>query len=369
MRATMCLAGASIGFIFVLDTTRALKVWLDALTPKQLLFSEYVMRRAGDAHSFLFTSRDYHEVTGLADIRGLRPRYAGKFGGGDLASKLDASLERAALLSGMVQEFGPDVSVAFGSPEASRVSFGLAIPHIGFCNSPHAEAASRLAIPLSARLLIPDYIPKHAVSIFGIGVDDVIQYKALDEVGIIQNPPAPWDPASVGIMPGRKTILFRAYETQASYIERRTDTDAIISSLARNFPACNVVVSGRYPDQIRQLRRNHEDCIVLEGPVDGGALLECCDTFVGSGGTMTTEAVLRGVPSVSYHPVTTLGESYLVDKGALRRARAPGEVTREVGRLLEDDPATFADVASNMLSDMEDPYDVLQDQMDAVTRR
>ena len=347
-----------------------MKVWLDALTPKQLLFSEYIMRRAGGAHSFLFTSRDYHEVTGLADIRGLRPRYVGKFGGGDLASKLDASLERAALLSGMVQEFGPDVSVAFGSPEASRVSFGLAIPHIGFCNSPHAEAASRLAIPLSTRLLIPDYIPKHAVSIFGIGVDDVTRYKALDEAGIIRNPPAPWDPESVGIVPDKKTILFRVYETQASYIERRTDADAIISSLVRNFPACNVVVSGRYPDQILQLRRNHgDDCIVLEGPVDGGALLECCDAFVGSGGTMTTEAVLRGVPSVSYHPVTTLGESYLVARGVLRRARTPRGVAREVGRLLDGDPAAFADAASSMLSDMEDPYDVLQDQMDEVVRR
>ena len=347
-----------------------MKVWLDALTPKQLLFSEHIMRRAGDAHSFLFTSRDYHEVTGLADVRGLRPRYVGKFGGGDLASKLDASLERAALLSGMVQEFGPDVSVAFGSPEASRVSFGLAIPHIGFCNSPHTEAASRLAIPLSTRLLIPDYIPKAAVSIYGIRNDDIIPYRALDEAGIIQNPLAPWDPTSVGIVPDKKTILFRVYETQASYIEQHTDTDVMISSLSRNFPTCNVVVSGRYPDQIRRLRQNHgDDCIVLEGPVDGGALLECCDVFVGSSGTMTTEAVLRGVPSVSYQAVPTLGESYLVDRGVLRRASAPQEVTREVGRLLEDDPATFADAASKMLSDMEDPYDVLQDQMDAVARR
>lgn len=344
-----------------------MRVWLDALTPKQLLFSEYIMRRGAGAHTFLFTSRRYREVEELARIRGLKPVYVGRFGGGELAAKLDASLERAALLSGAVQEFGPDISVSFCSPEAARVSFGLAVPHIAFCNSPHAEAACRLSIPLCARLLIPRHIPRSAVSVYGLDPSRITQYGALDEAAIIKNPPVPWDPQAAGIRPGRPTILLRTYETQASYVHRTTDVGAIISALAGHFPRHNIVVSGRYPHQIRDLRNSHNTrCMVLEGTVDGGALLGRCDLFVGSGGTMTTEAVLRGIRTISYQAVPTLGESYLVDQGAVRRARTPGDIVREAERLLGIDAAVFQKRAARMLSGMEDPYNILEEQMAGV---
>ncbi|MCE2509107.1 MAG: DUF354 domain-containing protein [Nitrosopumilaceae archaeon] len=344
-----------------------MRVWLDALTPKQLLFSEYIMRRGSGTHTFLFTSRRYREVETLARIRGLKPTYVGRFGGGELAAKLDASLERAALLSGMVQEFGPDVSVSFCSPEAARISFGLAVPHIAFCNSPHAEAACRLSIPLCARLLIPRHIPKSAVSAYGLDASRITQYGALDEAAIIKNPPVPWDPETAGIRPGRPTILLRTYETQASYIHRATDVGAIIAALAEHFPRHNLVVSGRYPHQIRDLRDSHNTrCIVLEGTVDGGTLLGRCVLFVGSGGTMTTEAVLRGIRTISYQAVPTLGESYLVDQGAMRRARTSDDIVREAERLLGIDAAVFQERAARMLAGMEDPYNILDEQMAAI---
>jgi hypothetical protein len=322
------------------------------------------MRRGAGAHTFLFTSRRYHEVEALARIRGLEPTYVGRFGGGGLASKLDASLERATMLSSVVQEFGPDISVSFCSPEAARVSFGLAVPHIAFCNSPHAEAACRLSIPLCSRLLIPSYIPKSAVSVYGLDSSNITQYGALDEAAIIKNPSVPWDPEAAGIRPDRPTILLRMYETQASYIHRTTDVGAIIVALAEHFPRYNIVVSGRYPHQIRDLRdRYNARCIVLEGAVDGGAMLERCDLFVGSGGTMTTEAVLRGIRTISYQAVPTLGESYLVDRGAMRRAHTLGDIVREAERLLGMDAAVFRERAARMLAGMEDPYDILEEQM------
>lgn len=341
-----------------------MRVWLDALTPKQLLFSEYIMRRGAGTHTFLFTSRRYREVEALARIRGLKPVYVGKFGGGELASKLDASLERAVLLSDTVQEFGPDMSVSFCSPEAARVSFGLAVPHIAFCNSPHAEAACRLSIPLCTRLLIPRHIPKSAVSVYGLDSSRITQYGALDEAAIIKNPPVPWDPQAAGIRPDRPTILLRTYETQASYVHRATDVGAIISALAEHFPRHNIVVSGRYSRQVRDLQNSHNaKCVVLEGTVDGGALLGRCDLFVGSGGTMTTEAVLRGIRTISYQVVPTLGESYLVDQGAMRRARTPGDIVREAKYLLGIDASVFQERAARMLAGMEDPYNILEEQM------
>ena len=47
----------------------------------------------------------------------------------------------------MVGEFDPDVTVSFCSPDAARVSYGLAVPHVGFSNSPNHTVTLRLAVP------------------------------------------------------------------------------------------------------------------------------------------------------------------------------------------------------------------------------
>jgi len=46
-----------------------LKIWIDILTPKQLLFSEPIIEKLSKKHDLLCTSRDYDEVSKLAKIR------------------------------------------------------------------------------------------------------------------------------------------------------------------------------------------------------------------------------------------------------------------------------------------------------------
>lgn len=347
-----------------------MKIWFDALTPKQLLIYEYLIRRVSRKHQVLFTSRDYTEVVQLARIRGLSPVYVGRFGGRDLASKLNASLSRAHALMDIVERFSPDVSVSSCSPEASRISYGLDIPHIGFCNAPHAEAVCRLSVPLLTRLLIPHHIPKEAFLMYGIGESDVLQYRALDEYLIVNNPPASWNAEEAGLVPDRRTILLRAYETQAAYPSKDMDINSLISALAKKFPDCNVVVLGRYPDQIRSLCQIHDgNAIVLSGAVDSGAILSQCDLFVGSGGTMTTEAVLRGVPTISYEAVPNRDEAYLMGRKLLVRVKDAGNMVEAASRLLRADPKVYQNNARMLLSEMEDPYDTLTSELDAVSRR
>ena len=341
-----------------------LKIWFDVLTPKQLLFFESIIKRIRNKHEILFTSRIYREVNGLALIRNLVPTYVGYYGGGDLHQKLDAALERTQALSSMVQKFQPHVAISSCSPDASRVAYGLGIPHIGFSNSPHAEAVCRLSIPLLSKLLIPKCIPKTAFIKYGLDENNIIQYNSLDEFLIIRNKSAPWNGESVGLDPSRKTILFRTYETQAAYIRVSVNTNSILDSLVSEFSDCNIVVSGRYHTQIAELKRMYGDkVIVLETVFDSGAVLPRCDLLVGSGGTMTTEAVLRGVPAISYEAVASLVETYLVKEGLLVRAKTPEKIIDEARSILTTDKTLFKLKARHLLNNMEDPYDILIEQM------
>ena len=361
--------GSIVTLIRRISSFHMLKIWFDVLTPKQLLFFESLVERAGQTHKILFTSRKYREVTELARIRRLSPVYVGEHGGGGVASKLTASLRRASMLSRIVREFSPDVTVSFCSPEASRVSFGLGVPHLGFCNAPHSEAVCRLSIPLLTRLLIPAHIPKRAFTRYGLRSANIVQYQAMDEFLILNNRPAPsWDATSIGLSPDKKTIFFRTYETQASYVKHYTDMDAILEILATTFPDCNIVVFGRYMEQTRLLKRKRrKNTIVLDGVLDSGAALSRCDLFVGSGGTMTTEAVLRGIPTISYDAVPNYDEKYLVSKKVLVRAKTPARIARAARLLFSIDRGLFRANARRLLSEMSDPYNTFTAQLRAVS--
>ena len=47
---------------------------------------------------------------------------------------------------------------------------------------------------------------------------------------------------------------------------------------------------------------------------DGKHLLNNTDIFIGSGGTMTAESALMGIPTISYNAVPNIIENYLVKK-------------------------------------------------------
>ena len=145
-----------------------MKIWIDILTPKQLLFSESIVERLREKHELLCTSRNYNEVAKLVKIRNFDLVFVGKHGGGDKKNKLQASIDRIEKLSRKIEIFSPDIVISFCSPEAARISFGLGIRHIAFCDSPHADAVMRLTLPLIQKLLIPYAIPKNTFSKYGI---------------------------------------------------------------------------------------------------------------------------------------------------------------------------------------------------------
>ena len=146
-----------------------------------------MIRKLQKDNTVLCTSRNYREVTQLAKLRKVRLSLIGKHGGQSKIGKLSAGLERTASLTRQIQKFQPDLTVSFCSPEAARISFGLGIRHIAFCDSPHAQAVMRLSVPLVQKLLIPWIIPKKEFTRYGISEKNIIPYKAIDASVIVKH--------------------------------------------------------------------------------------------------------------------------------------------------------------------------------------
>ena len=336
-----------------------MKIWIDILTPKQLLFSEPIVEKLGKKHDLLCTSRDYEEVSKLAKIRDFNLIFVGKHGGGDKKTKLKASIDRMEKLSTKIRTFSPDIVISFCSPEAARIAFGLGIKHVAFCDSPHAEAVMRLTLPLIQKLLIPFTIPKKEFSKYGIDKKNIIQYKAIDAFVTIQR-----KIDQKAKLPfknnNRKNILIRAVEEEASYTSKSSKIIPIIKKIEREYENDNIVVLGRYTKQIKNLQKIIGKKVkIVKMTYDGKHLLKNTDIFIGSGGTMTAESALMGIPTISYNAVPNIIENFLVKKYLIRRETNPNKISNYIKKIFESTNNQNQERAERIRKQMENPIEKL----------
>ena len=325
-----------------------------------------MIKRIKKNHTVLCTSRDYQQVTQLAKIRGLKLKIIGKHGGTKRHDKLNASLHRSKSLSLRIKQFSPDITVSFCSPEAARVSYGLGISHICFSDSPHATAVMRLVLPLVQKLLIPWIIPKKEFTKFGIDSKDIVSYRAID-AAIITKRKISKNNKTRSKKNVRKIILVRVEEEYASYSTKRRPAIPIIKEILKNFSNEEIVVMGRYSSQVKHLEQVFGKKIrVLNKVVDSKKLLENTDVFIGSGGTMTAESALLGIPTISYNAVPNIIETYLVKKKLVIRKTNPKQIANSIEKILRSSNLGIKKRSKKMMNSMEDPYLTLVKTMKSV---
>ena len=325
-----------------------------------------MIKRIKKNHTVLCTSRDYQQVTQLAKIRGLKLIIVGKHGGSRRHDKLNASLHRAKSLSLRIKGFSPDITISFCSPEAARVSYGLDITHICFSDSPHATAVMRLVIPLVQKLLIPWIIPKKEFTKFGINIKDVISYRAID-AAVIARRKISENNKIRSKKNGRKTILVRVEEEYASYSTKKRPAIPIIKEILESFPNEEIIVMGRYASQVRHLQQVFGKKIrVLSKVIDSKILLKKIDVFIGSGGTMTAESAMLGIPTISYNAIPNIIETYLVKKKLIIRKTNPKQIASSIEKILESPNLEIKKRSKKMMNSMEDPYHALVKTMKSV---
>ncbi len=335
-----------------------MKIWFDILTPKQYLFFGYFIQKLRKQHKIVSTSRKYQQVNGIRKFGSINPIIVGKHGGKNNVNKLLASLDRTKLLTNKIEKLNPDLLISFCSPEASRVAFGLGIPHIAFSDSPHAEAVMRLSLPYAAKLLTPWIIPKSDFEGFGINRKNIISYKAIDAGIIIKN----YQKNKQKKINRKKIIVIRPEESEAAYITKKSKTIKIIKKIVDKFPEEQKIVLSRYKGQTENLRKIFgSDICLFSKPVNGKELLNNTDCFIGSGGTMTAEAGLLGIPTISLNTIPNRIEDFLVKKRIIVRSENPEKISKEVFQSLNNLQIIKKrkENARKIVTTFEDPYQVL----------
>ena len=318
------------------------RIWFDILTPKHFWFFTSLaeaMRVKG--YEILVTARRYEQLTPLLEAYGRRDIHiVGEYGGGTLAGKLRRSIERSLELMAIVEDLAPDCCVSSGSPEASRIAYGLGMPHILISDTPHSPV-NPLTAPISRLVMSPWVIGRDVWRRYGVPDDRIVLYRGLDPLAWLE-----------GFQPNRSClrdfslredgyILVRPPEYKAAYLAGKVDMDVFTSFCSRLVDIKNdyeIVLLPRYLDEVEYLRTRLGGLVkIIERPVYGPSILYYSSLLVGGGGTMTQEAALLGVPNLSVYPLEPPPSiKYLADEGLVRLAPDLDDALAYIGSILPD---------------------------------
>ena len=125
----------------------------------------------------------------------------------------------------------------------------------------------------------------------------------------------------------------------------------------------------RYVTQKKYLQQIFQKKIkILSTVVDSKLLLYNTDIFIGSGGTMTAESALLGIPTISYDAVPNIIEDYLVRKKLVMREINPKKMVSVMKKVFKSSNSRRKNRAKKMMSSMEDPYPILLKTMKSVLK-
>lgn len=339
-----------------------MRFWFDVLTPKQLLlFNPVIQELRAKDHKVLATSRHYREVEQLAEILGVELKFVGSRGGKGTYDQLKSSIERMNALLPIVADFQPDSSVSVASADCARISFGIRVKHVAVSDSPHSVIAGKLSLPFSQHLLTPWVIPYIAWYRFGLQRSEITKYHALDPAAWLKREPK-LRPPELKVKAGRPTILVRLEESYAPYMigTDQAWTTKVLQRLSEEFRDCNLIALCRYQDQLDTVKKAFGDTFYIpERVVDGAGLIRQSDVFIGMGGTMTTEAALIGVPTISAYQGSGLyTERYLLSMGLLLKTHQLDALARLVRKSLTKKYQDHCKrKAKRLLDSMEDPVE------------
>jgi predicted glycosyltransferase len=114
-----------------------------------------------------------------------------------------------------------------------------------------------------------------------------------------------------------------------------------------------------------------DEIIVPKTVIDGPSLLFFSTIFIGAGGTMTAEAALLGIPTISCYPrEPTIVEKYLMKEKLIYRTRDPEKTVKRIIKILkmyDRVKETQKAKAKALTAKMEDPLSVIIKEIEKQT--
>jgi uncharacterized protein len=282
---------------------RPMRIWIDlSNSPHPLLFLPVARRLEAFGNTVLLTARDNAQTVELARERWPEVDVIGGASPMGRRAKAGAILQRIRALRNWARAVRPDVALSHNSYAQIVAARQLGIPSVTAMDFEH-QPANHVAFRLARTVLLPSALAKSRVRLQGATARKVSFYPGLKEelyLADFRLDPTLLQRLGIALGDDGMLVVARPAPTRAVYhsFENPLFLDCLKAVLRD--PRSNVVVLPRHLEQRRALDDlGLPRCVVAGTAVDTRSLMSQADLMLGAGGTMTREAALMGVPTVS----------------------------------------------------------------------
>ena len=281
-----------------------MRIWIDmSNSPHPLLFAPLgaALQKAG--HEVIVTARDNAQTRELTLQRWPEAEVIGESTRPDRLRKGTLILDRARALRRWARGQAIDLALSHNSYAQILAARSLGIQTVTAMDYEH-QPANHFAFRLAHRVLLPACFPVTQARRQGASQRKARIYAGLKEeiyLGDFEPDPEVLEMLGVSRAWGSPLVVARTPPTGATYHRfENPQFDRILDSL-QSQEACTCVVLARNPGQLQALMMRSSNLVIPERAVDSRSLLYAADLFVGAGGTMTREAALMGIPTLSLY--------------------------------------------------------------------
>ncbi len=300
-----------------------MKIWIDLSNSPHVNFFAGMMRELQKEHSVLLTCRPLANTIGLLDQTGFSYHVVGRHYGRRTANKLAGFAVQSAQLCSFLKGRRIDVAISHSSFYAPLVARILGIPSIYMNDNEHAEG-NRLAFIFASKILVPEFLDPGKLGRQWAKPSKVTVYPGVKEgIYLWRYKPEELGGAHIPRRRGARNIFIRPEPLTAQYYKGALNfIDDLLVGLADRF---NLIVLPRSEIQESYYRQpKFAGVYVPKKPMGLPEIMGNCDLFVGAGGTMTREAAVLGVPTISIYQDELLDvDRFLIARGAMIHVRNP----------------------------------------------
>ena len=262
-------------------------------------------------HEVIITCRSLANTIGMLNMLGLPYHEVGCHYGANRIKKGVGFLIRVSQLYGFLKKQKIDVAISHSSFYSPVVARLLRIRSIYLNDNEHA-AGNKISFMFATTILVPEFFMSDKCRRQSGYQNKIVQYPGVKE-GIYL---ADFKQNSHIVKPSKLEIFIRPEPWTAQYYRGSVNfLDNLILGLQDKY---NIILMPRDDKQAEHYTRCcfHQGVTIPSEPLTLEAVAVRCSLFIGAGGTMTREAAVLGIPTISVYQSELLAvDRYLIDKG------------------------------------------------------
>ena len=292
-----------------------MKIWIDLTNSPHVNFFETIINDLRNDHEVILTCRPLANTIELLDLFKFSYYIVGKHYGRNVLKKACGFLVRVVQLYKFLRDKKVDIAIShssFYSPLVAKLIGARCI----YLNDNEFAIGNRVSFIFADLVLIPEYLDIRNIKANWERSDKIKKYPGLKE-GIYL-----WKYKS-NILNGvksiksqhEKTIYFRPEPLSAQYYKGQQNfIDDLLVGLQRHAQIVLLPRTNKQRNYYRQ--KKFRQIYVPEKTIHLSQIFNTCDLFIGAGGTMTREAAVLGIPTISIYQDDLLEvDKFLVNEG------------------------------------------------------